>query len=755
MARDHYEKAVYRNYSPGADFQEQISRHASMRGSECEVDLTDYHTPDYSVLTESQLAYYLHWRDMLSEGVCLSGCKGFVFLRITEIINSDMDPSEGLAEMMLMADDASHMGMGVRSIIDSMFDYCIVKGLPLKHNFVTGSMGRAMVVSEIMEFPASPCGRSAVSILCNGQDDSWPGIDPETVYNLFLSVLPTLDDHVKRISGRSLSEQFSTGRVTESYMVFSSDPYFGEKNYALTFNRFNEFKLIRFCTALYRCCAKVVGKAVGVKGPSVPTSFGPDMRRIVDDVFHCRIEPLVPDMGVLKGSFRTPLSAKERALMDMGIALGVNDPFHKPDVREPILFESPRIRMTGPPEDFRRDMVVHSMDRGFPCPYIPSGGDAVDYAFLPPGALEYHAYWRSMFLQGTVMDTDTGYLRLFIAEMVNSSGNPRQVLDILVRLNEFFGGTVHGRALTGPAVFDYAVVNNLPLSEPVIRRMEVSVCMIMEAYLRGKGPEPTASCYETIHASQSGRAMTIYDDALVAVLNRVVLRISRMDSPDPTLPYGMLGSRMLPPMVIKMCPFDDLPYFGPHADSIIRVHLMNFLFSGWAGALADLANYARRYIDKPSSRRRLKSPMVFGVDVGPLVAEEVAAFEGRTEADRRLKAATSMRLDMDAVLLAENDLRDVTEMMSVEDDTGEVDDVHVESSHVESDDDPWSSLVDSIGEDGVEYLRKALSGTRSKPPLERRINDMAMKYVGDVVVQDGVVIEDYHDIIEGSLEGME
>ena len=740
MASGHFDKKVYRDYRPGDDFQDQIRRYSDVRGRMCDPDLTEYHNPDYSVLSKSQLAYYLYWRDMLSEGRCLPGCRGFASLRIAEIINSDMDPLKGLSELRLMASNPSRLGSELFRARRAMFDYAIVNGLRLDHGYSIDPLEMSMVYSEVSEYPACIDESYNLPLLMRSWDDSWKGIETERIRALFIESLPRVDVHMKEVHGKSIRDMFSTGVETVLYSVFASEPYFGERDYEISFSNMDADGLASYLLGLYKCCASVIAKDAGVKGPNIPLVITKDVRSLVADLFHGVVEPFVPGDRAL-GTVRTPLSHRERMMREMGEHLGLCD--GKP----PVLYSSPDWFCCDGIEGMLEDMLFYSVSKGDPCPYVPSNARFIDYANLSPEGLQYYLYWRTMFFQGRILDCDDGYLTLFLSEVINSSMPRKDVLDILLRLDGAFGNTKYGEYVIGRTLFDFTAVNGIVIPKTVSPMREASTNIMMRAFFEGGDVQPDGSCYRSIHDASRSRKVVEYDADLVRILNRVLIRISQSDDPDPRSMYGILGWEMVPEYNYSIMPYSYLAYLGTYHDVSFRIGMSDFHSAGWSANLVDLATYVRKYIDRPSSRSRLKAPHVFGVDVAPLVSEEVRIMEGLDDDGRREKAVESMKLDMGAVESAERDLMEVSEMMHVDDDQSIPDDVpsREQSCVIGEDDDPWAVLWDSIGEEGRAYLLEAMEGARAKPSLERRINDAAMRIIGDVVVQDGCVLDDYMD----------
>ena len=110
--------------------------------------------------------------------------------------------------------------------------------------------------------------------------------------------------------------------------------------------------------------------------------------------------------------------------------------------------------------------------------------------------------------------------------------------------------------------------------------------------------------------------------------------------------------------------------------------------------------------------------------------------------------------DMDAVDNAESDLRSVTEMMSTDHQETGYDTMVVETDAT-MDDDPWTSLVMLMTATELDLLRSLLHGKGTSMDVRtvESINAKAVDTVGDTVIDDGSVVDDYREDLGRVLEG--
>ncbi|MBR4216741.1 MAG: hypothetical protein IKR87_03305, partial [Candidatus Methanomethylophilaceae archaeon] len=107
-----------------------------------------------------------------------------------------------------------------------------------------------------------------------------------------------------------------------------------------------------------------------------------------------------------------------------------------------------------------------------------------------------------------------------------------------------------------------------------------------------------------------------------------------------------------------------------------------------------------------------------------------------------------VKLDMDAVNSAVEDLDAVTGLMysGVDEETAPTieEPVQEQTRH----DDPWEELASRLDRELLGYLHGSLKGTRADRRKEKAVTEAAMDTVGDIVVEDGQAVEDYSEQIE-------
>ena len=147
-----------------------------------------------------------------------------------------------------------------------------------------------------------------------------------------------------------------------------------------------------------------------------------------------------------------------------------------------------------------------------------------------------------------------------------------------------------------------------------------------------------------------------------------------------------------------------------------------------------------------------------------MVEKAVDGWYTDRETARAMSRPVHIVLDTEAIESASADLDAVTQMMAVPEDVtdGVAKEVAVIVEPAVQAGTGWDALASSLDDDCRGYLSASLEGVRAAKTfirehgltvstIEGRINDLAMGAVGDIVVEDCVVIEDYLDDVRGKL----
>lgn len=121
--------------------------------------------------------------------------------------------------------------------------------------------------------------------------------------------------------------------------------------------------------------------------------------------------------------------------------------------------------------------------------------------------------------------------------------------------------------------------------------------------------------------------------------------------------------------------------------------------------------------------------------------------EKQSTIQRRL--AETIELDSESISRAEDDLRSVSKMMAVPEEEEVEESIEETSEGGEG----WGAFISSIDDRCVSYLTELVSGKKVKKDnkLEDTINSAAMDTIGDTLIENGILVDDYVDELKGLL----
>lgn len=741
-------------FKPDSGFLDQIARYRGMDGEECPYVPSDYRTPDYSVLDRQQISFYLYWRSMLSRGECPRADHGYAWMRMCEIVNSDMDPRQGMMELRTIYDNSRSAGIAQSEVSEVMFDYAVAHDLDLpRHWYFPGSVMNGMVLSEALAPPtewlgwALIRGSSGYKLPAEARDMD--------VYALVDMCLPEIDRHLRDTTDRGIADTYGDGRRTETYTVFKRFPYFlDERDFIVTYTELDTAgRFGEFMSSLCRCCARAILKSQGLRGPSVPSSFGKDLRSIVDRaladglVYH-----MPPPDRAVRGTERHAVSSRERALIEMGEQLGEGTPFG--DDRPRMFYD--RYARRRPEQPARRIETGSSSESGGPRPYVPSEYANPDFRSFNDSQRGFYLHWREMARQGRYIDTDQGYVWLYLCELVNSQSDPEEVRSQMVGLQRAYGDGAKDFRLIGRAYLDYTLLHDLELDEPWMYPSPMTADLVMDRFVDGDGRAPDSASLAILADLNDDPNYMLDDDSTgVAVLTlRAVQReLTRKGS-------GIAEACCIKPRTESIRLFSQLAYYPADGQgNVLRVTHPDYVFNPRAAAwTCEVVKNSVRAVRRHRGEKgyRVQDTKAFGLQVKGIVERCSEEWFASKEADERRDRAMRVSLDAEAIRSAESDLRDVTDMMSV--DTPEtMTEFMPEDAPDDSMGDPWEKFASRLDSIQVQYIRAKIRCVEPKLPrgqwsgIEDSINEIALETVGDTVIDDGSVVLDYMDELTGVL----
>ncbi|MBQ8179112.1 MAG: TerB N-terminal domain-containing protein [Candidatus Methanomethylophilaceae archaeon] len=741
--------------------------HSGRGGEPCGYVPSGYRTPDYRILDDEQRNYYFHWRSRLAEGECLHTDNGYVWIRLCEIANLERDHDSAMAELMLMNRECGYVPMreAVRSTI---LDIAIADGRDMPRIWIWGWDERyRMTLSEIM---ASPPDRIELDLAVRlaGTPELYYD-DTDALSELVNLSLLRIDRELTRMTGKGIAETYGKPKRTD-HRLFRGLEYHGDDaEWSVSYLDLVNDGFETFMRGLIRYSEKALFKLRDIRGPSAPSAFDNGMRRTVDRALQDILDGRGDDIRGPKprrGTERTAMSSRERMLVEMGRdVFGVEDPFSDPDVPGDVNgrmitdLES-RSRMVS--RSLRTDMEQNRDTVGdSDVPYTPSGFVNPDYRSFDDDQRAFYLGWRSAVRSGRYPDTDTGYVWLYLCELINSEGDPREILRSIGDMGRVYESDDDWHPLIRSTYLEYAVLHGIDDVDPSLVRSDVSVNMATGAMLEGRGTLDPES-FISLSGLHEKTMAADFDRDCAGITANVLAHVEKhlVAGGDDIMSYCRIRWRQ-----VRMPLFNRLKYYGEarkgrqytfevpdFTSNLTFPRELNSIVKGVIVAV-------RRKRGKRIQGRRVQA---FSMDCSGFIESETDAWFAGDPLRPRTTARREVRLDRRAVEEAQEALREVTGMMRVDEEPEEESPAPVETvpaapSPPTAPGDPWSEFASGLSDVCTEYLRALVLGGDTgailkragtvAPRVEDSINTVALDTVGDTVLEDGEVVEDYADDI--------
>ena len=537
----------------------QIEEYRDVRGEECEYVRCEHRNADYTVLDRQQKAYYLYWRDELSRGNVMKADRGYAKLRLCELINSGIDPRDGMKELRLLYNSTRMHGVPQADMAAAMFDYAVANDLDLPVIWMgKGSPRSFMVTSEAMSFPARRIGRDLIWYLSGGPKVHADGVDNTRHVSLFNDCLTAIDRFLMENTGKGVAKTYTEGMATELYKVFQYLPFKGDRDYQIAYERlrtdgvFGEFML-----GLFSYTRKVLCTEIGEKGPSVPSSFNKEFRRIVDRIARDGPGEYERAPKEWRGTTRIRMSSKERALVDIGTSLEAQ--YGTAERPRPVLNIDPSATKQHVSPHLRTDIERNwNVEAKGTAEYVPSGFTNPDYRSFSEPQRRFYVYWRDQTRKGRYGETDRGYLWLYLCELINMKGGPQGMLDQLYALHGAYGGAVEGN-LTGKTCFEYAIVHKLAIPAPSVYESNITACLVAEQFLKGMPTRLDRNLLMFLSDISDKTITREFDDDCVGIAGMTLASVERAMEAEGTTVEEFCDAKKVP---VTMTVFEGLKYFS-------------------------------------------------------------------------------------------------------------------------------------------------------------------------------------------------
>ena len=702
-----------------ADIEGMIHEH----GTPCGYVSVPFIYVDYRALERDQLDYYLYWRDRFWEGEMLRTCEGYLWLLANEIGLSDRDPVETYDLLMKLWGERRFDLFDPSLFTEFVRDYAIEHNLPRPPADVFGSDKNEALVNSIACCPEWYIDIASLSEMTNGF-----GIKRDEADTVCRIVEISLRRLIRMSKGQF--DSYSSVNLENVHDLYRSYPLLRGRKVAvdspdLFHNRsFRAFirDVTRYASSLLR----------GLKEQDRPQELSDLMTEIITDVYE---HP--DDSGPECDPKAAVTVVKEVAERYIARGLHPSLSTDEKDIDKVSLMAERNIRI--PPSSAQKLLNNWNLDSDEPCRYVKSGFVNPSYDTFTREQYDYYIFWRTQFRKGRYLETDDGYIRLFVAELVSCSDDPKDALETLVRLRDTYRCHSLDRYIS-VAMMEYSVIFGIPVNDTEYAYESLLngiACMCME---RNPMMDMTPDVLASISGIDKDTILKLGKEGIAAInesLRRIDSERIALGIP-PTL--ELFNVQIIPHSAFYTMK-RDFPM--PSYNSTFRTFVVK-RSSSLRSYISNTIKLVATYISKFSGKKvTIKIPKYHGERSVKIVEESVMKAFGLDP-----KRKKKLELDPSALKSAQDDLSAVTEMMSTEEEEKE------ETPVEEVSEEGWGALVAKLDDDQMEYLADALGdGSRCSSiarrsgktvsKMEDSINSIAMDMIGDTIVENQSVIDDY------------
>ena len=680
----------FKNARESEGLLQNIIKYWRFGGTECEYVPSLVLHPTYRNLEWKRLRYYLYWRQRIFEGECLDTDAGYVWLHCVELLTVDDDPLENMRCLVRMRDAYLGQDPNVDSILDSACSYYAILTGYIRRDVVSVNPGhRGIRICKVLS------DRRCIPLSAKDLKYLMPSRGRKNTDTL--KALGTIVSAALHEIGRQQRGILRLCMKSAEYALrfpFSSDMnMFGMKNQYVKYEDVKESaKFMEVFKETYEECNAVLS---GSK-PAAGGRYGQLLNRCIDEFKAGTLNPEPYDK--------------------YGIPIVYNKGSHYLDFKP---FEPPEKDGIWPSYRFPSRMREYG---GIPTPpaerFIPPKSKTPCYSTMSLDEYICYQSWKEKVLKREQTDTDEGFAWLLSNEILNDeSMNPTDALDILEMLAKL--PDEWHRGMPDDLVADWCLLHSL-YSTKISRRCEnAKLTSLTASALESSPPLP-------LSPEQVDRVSVRDADGLLTGTVNAAIR-SIYEANGNSL-HGAVDLSMTSTVVEVFRGCAGMPISVDIPTPFNAADVNRFVTS--------VCKIAEAVV---SGEKDPKTPGGFGK------SNRDAAVEGALlyleERKRKRTAKTKVSLDMDLVKSATDDLYAVTDMMRIED-SEEEEVVPAAPASIRTED-PWADLRRMLTPEALEYIRLSMDGTRLDILKEKAVNEAAMETIGDALVEDGKVSEDY------------
>ena len=685
----------------------EVHRRWNHVASECPYVPSIRDHPDYNLLYGPRLKYYYYWRWMVSRGEYPKTDRGYIWLHLFELYNVDDDPEENYAIMCALRDNYAGEDDVLYGFISKTIKYYGLRiGKLVEDEPDMPTYLRGFRICQILSSP------NYIPLSCN---------DIEALYKVTAKAWDEYKGRVADVVSRVLWRMGSMASVVDKGTnLLSTIPEEAVSPVGLTLFHSKEdplyLKYINVFSRKFRLLVGPVVKAVFLLLSKPRTKAATDaFGALAKDLGDVVIEEIGRD-GSFEPSVRfgggrpfcfTRTSASYGRLSSNRMPLPQRDGSW-PSHRFPLRMREYSGLVAG------SDNVTESKYRE------PA------YSRMRVSEMQSYVRWREVSVSGRQTVPDKGYAWLMMSELLNDDSRTPQdnmvLMPVCCDVLHKMGSSEGWDAMACYCLIHDLVPTGMDLS------LDLTSLNALRRVLVSKGEFSALGIGGLNKYMGVGMGSADYR-TMITVLNRLYedagFRESLADEGNPT----------------QYILYAGFPCEHPF----------------WSVFITTPNGRARRNM---VNAYRVTSAMVRGDYDGMrpqgFKSEWVGLIEDVLDSIHRhsiMEVLPEVVLDAGELSRAENDLQVVKGLMSVgdHDDEAVPAEVPMEESFPEEQESregySWDVFIASLNEGQRRYLSAALDGTVKKVRMEKTINEIALRETGDVVVEDGRVLEEYIDYI--------
>ncbi len=739
--------AYDRSYFP-KDFTEDIRRYADVRGRECPEVHSSHKFPDYSVLSKGELDYYLWWRDNIRNGKVILADSGYAWLYACELIHSEDDPKVVL-DRIIGFTRACGSSLRMAPMVCNLAEhYALAHDLSFDPIPDEGVFSRS-IVRDTWALTRYPIRDPNPDFILPPGKWLSTGIDYDQMYRVVCLSLRGIDEYLRSSGGMGLIRAIGCDVEPVEITLFGEFANFTDRKTAIMpVIRGDRGPLALLLDGIVRTATRLM-REDGKRGSPIPRDFPELYRKVVaasvDAVV--RGDPYDPAM------FRVASVECNGFWMDDDLSTEIIESDIRPKVYVHSIMDPSTPHVTSRTLDSKWDL-----ESDIPVDYVNSGRAMAYYDDMDEDQSGFYIYWRTMARRGTYLNTDVGYLWLYVVEIINHDEDPVETQRMLDDALEAYSSDNSAPKPLCTASLDHAILHGFDPNPLAVRGNVERYILCRKLCSDPIGDMNIAmanalACYDSDRYTSEGtydyeRAFTLavraVDDYMRTTKGKRLYEIGgrREFSTNKRFYSGLW-----------------VPKFPVEVLEFVNVYESKKIITMMDGIL----KYTIREIRRSRGQSSPRMPLEFREEYARIVVDTVRGYLDEVESEiirmDSERRAEVLRIDRDAVKAATVDLEAVRSMMAVEDPDVPMEEVTV-SEPIEGMPSGWSGFFASLDDVEMGYLATAIDGCadpsvlkgtgRRANAVEDSINSKAMDIIGDVIIEEGIVVEDYlDDIMEG------